>query len=331
MIWIKFFISALIIVLAGTHLTRYVDELSDRLNLGKAWIGAVLLGMITSLPEAILSVYSIVRLDALDLAVGNILGSNNINPMILVIMDCVYRKGSITDAVHFGRSHRASMLFAMILSVMVIVEMWHPVAQVGPVSLGSIAIVIFYFWGMWRLSQYKDEAPEGAEHITDLPSMDVKGSLGSLIARLCLAAAVVIVGAIWLADAGDGIAAATGLGRTFVGSIFIAFVTSLPEIVVSLAALRMGSLDLAVGNIFGSNMTNLSFVFICDLASVRGPVLALVGGAHYVTIGLSMVLMTIAFFGFTSRPKKMFAGVGLDSILMLVTFVAGSALLFYLR
>ena len=86
-----------------------------------------------------------------------------------------------------------------------------------------------------------------------------------------------------LAQSADEIALQTGLGRTFVGSIFLALVTSLPEMVVSLSALKMGAFDLAIGNIFGSNMTNMFIVFFVFLSPIlRGPILYDVGSTHIV-------------------------------------------------
>ncbi len=73
-----------------------------------------------------------------------------------------------------------------------------------------------------------------------------------------LASGVAIVGAAtWLARAGDQIATTTGLGGLFVGVALTATATSLPELVASIAAVRMGAFNLAVANLFGSNALNM--------------------------------------------------------------------------
>lgn len=94
LIWLQFFISAVIIIIAGTKLSLYADVISERTGLSKAWIGMILLGVVTSLPEVATSVASAVKINAPDLAFGNIFGSNMINLFIIPLTDVAYRKRS---------------------------------------------------------------------------------------------------------------------------------------------------------------------------------------------------------------------------------------------
>jgi len=135
----------------------------------------------------------------------------------------------------------------------------------------------------------------------------------------------------WLAKSADAIAQQTGLGGTFFGSIFLAFVTSLPELVVSLSALRLGSLDLAIGNIFGSNMTNMFILFFCSLFHRGGPILGAVSKVHVITAALSILLTYVAVKGIFDRNKKTVFGLGWDSLIMIFFFVAGTGILYTLR
>jgi cation:H+ antiporter len=150
-------------------------------------------------------------------------------------------------------------------------------------------------------------------------------------AGLIISAVLVVGGAMWLARSADTIAVETGLGETFVGSIFLAIVTSLPEMVVSLSALQMGSLDMAIGNIFGSNMANMFIVFLCGLFHRGGPLLGAVVPTHMFTAALSMLLVHIAMKGIAMRNKKTFFGLGWDSIIMLLVFFFGTLYLYRVR
>jgi len=246
MYWFEFFISAGIIVFAGIRLTIYADKLSDELQLGKVWIGIILLGLVTSLPEAITSLVSIVSLGANNLAIGNLLGSNNFNPMLIVVMDVLYRQGALTSTIQPNSLHKVSACFAILLSGIVIVDIIFnvPVLNIRGVSLsaGSLMIAVCYFVGMRKLallSTGKTVITPSSER-----SSQQNATMVRIWAQLLINAALVIVGAIWLAKSADIIAQQTGLGGTFFGSIFLAFVTSLPELVVSLSALRHGSGDL---------------------------------------------------------------------------------------
>jgi cation:H+ antiporter len=71
---------------------------------------------------------------------------------------------------------------------------------------------------------------------------------------------------VWLSSIGDRLATTTGLSRSFVGNLFLAISTSLPEIAASLAAIRLGAIDLAIGNVLGSNLFNILLFAIYDLA-----------------------------------------------------------------
>ena len=152
MYWLEFFISAAIIILAGIRLTVCADKLSDELQIGKVWIGIILLGITTSLPEAITSLTAIISLRANDLAIGNLLGSNNFNPMLIVFMDVLYRQGSITNALKPNISHQVSARFAIVLTFLVIFDIMFngafPAFPVGSLSVGSILIPVFYFIGI---------------------------------------------------------------------------------------------------------------------------------------------------------------------------------------
>jgi cation:H+ antiporter len=80
-----------------------------------------------------------------------------------------------------------------------------------------------------------------------------------------LNAAVVVGAAIFLPRIAEGIAEMIGLGRTFVGTIFVAVSTSLPELTVTIASFRLGAIDTAVGNLFGSNLFNMAILAVDDL------------------------------------------------------------------
>ena len=331
MYWLEFIISAVIIVIAGTRLTVCADKVSDELNLAKAWIGIVLLGVATSLPEAITSLVAIITLKANDLAVGNLLGSNNFNPILIVIMDILYRKGSVTDAVRPDRSHTVSANFAIALSFLVIFDMLfngaYPAAHWGRFSLGGLLIAVCYVIGMRQLARLGagQAMVTGDKPLTRAPARQ------RLWIELLLSIVFVVIGAMWLTESADMIAAKTGLGRTFVGSIFLAVVTSLPEMVVSLSAMRMGALDLAIGNIFGSNMANMFILFVCSLFNPSRPLLMTVAPKHMFTAALSILLVHTAIRGIMNKNKKKFLAMGWDSIAMIILFIAGTAFLYSVR
>ncbi len=329
MYWLEFIISAIVIIIAGVVLTKNADLLSERLQLGKAWIGIVLLGFVTSLPEAIASLVSIVSLQTYDLAIGNLVGSNNFNPMMLVMMDMIYREGAVTNAIKPHRSHFASASFAIILTLVVITEIFVALPAWGPLSVGSILIVAIYFGGMWRLSKLNADDPELSQEA--LVPVDKSISLKRIWVSLTISSIVVILGAMVLARSADTIAEQSGLGATFVGSFLLACVTSLPEMVVTVSAVRLGSLDLAIGNVFGSNMTNVFILFFSSLFYTEQPILRVVSSTHALTAFFSIIFTIIVLGGIKIKNKKTFARLGIDSWMLIVLFLGATYVLYQLR
>lgn len=322
MIWLQFIISALIILIAGIQLTKFADELSEALCLGKLWIGVVLLGLITSLPEAGSSIVSVAMLQAGDLAVGNVVGSNNFNLLLIVLLDIGYRRDAITNVITYSRAQFVSAMFALVLSIVVVLEI--SLAQlitlpsVFGVGFGSMALVVLYFWGMRRVYVTSDHGCG----IEDVDERRNKYSLLKIYSGLVISALCVVGAAVFLANAADEIAQATGWGRTFVGSLFLAMSTSLPEMVVTFSALRIGQADLAIGNIFGSNMTNMFLLSLCDPFVRAGSLLQHVSTAHIFTASAGFILTWIVLAGLRQQKKYKILGMGWDSWMILAVYAA---------
>jgi cation:H+ antiporter len=142
-------------------------------------------------------------------------------------------------------------------------------------------------------------------------------------------ALVIVAAGAWLPFVGAQLADAMGWHRSFVGTLFVAGATSLPEVVVTLAAVRAGALDLAIGNLLGSNLFNMLILGIDDLAYSRGPLLADVSAVHAVS-ALSAVMMTgVAIVALVYRPStRLFRLVGWSSIVLFALYLLNSFVLF---
>jgi cation:H+ antiporter len=144
-------------------------------------------------------------------------------------------------------------------------------------------------------------------------------------------AVVVVVSAMFLPKIGEAIAETTGLGQTFVGNIFIAVSTSIPEVVVSIAAVKLGAINLAVGNLLGSNIFNIFILGIDDIFFIKGPILSFVTQGHEIP-GLSAIAMTsIAIIGLTYRAANKKLVLAWDSAGIVLMFVINLVLLYLLK
>ncbi len=345
LIWLQFFISAVIIIIAGAKLSLYANVISERTGLSKAWIGMVLLGVVTSLPELATSLASAVRINAPDLALGNVLGSNIFNLMIIVLLDFLYKSGSITSKANTNRAHIFSATLTLLLSTVVIAGIFInskvAVLNIGNFGLDSIMIAIIYIIGMRLIFKFETEKLS-AQAMDKQPVFfrykplhhSYGGNMGLTLSKsyvgFIVAAILVISSGIWLAGVGEEIAKATGWGRTFVGTILLAIVTSFPELVVSVTALRLGSIDLAFGNIFGSNMLNLFIIPITDIAYRAGAILTFVSQTHILTACLGIFLTCVVIIGLIRREKKSILHLSWDTIVMVLGYLFGTYMLFRL-
>jgi len=300
MIWLLFASAAAVIVLGGTQLAHYGDVLGEKSGWGRSWIGVVLLAATTSLPE-LFTGFSATALAGLpEIAVGDVLGSCMFNLLILSLMDAVQPEPLSTRA-HQG--HALSIGFGLLLVGIVGVGLVSAsrVPALGWVGLSAPALILVYFAAM-RVVFRHERARRAAERRDVAEELQYASiSLRTAAWRYGLAALAVIGAALPLPELGAELARRTGLGEAFVGSLFIAMTTSLPEIVVSLAAVRLGAVDLGISNVLGSNLFNMLILGLDDLFYRQGPLLAAVGPSHTVSVAALVMMNAVFLIGLTYK------------------------------
>jgi cation:H+ antiporter len=128
---------------------------------------------------------------------------------------------------------------------------------------------------------------------------------------------------------GEALAVTMGWNETFVGTIFLALVTSVPELVISIEAVRIGAVDLAIGGILGSNLFDLLILAFADMAYLKGPILAAASGVHMLTAITALTMTGIAVVGLCSRPKAaVFRVIGWASLAILAVALFSALVLF---
>lgn len=318
---------AALVIFAGSKLSRYGDEIGKVTGLGGFWVGVMLLAISTSLPEvftAIGCVLLAIPPGGPNLAVGNVLGSNLFNLMIIVLLDLFYQKKTPYLLEVSPRHVLSSSLGLLLCSIacfsIILNSIRGKTFALFGVGLDSILILFTYLFGAWLIfCMEKSESGGIAAPEESSPTLYLKFGL-------CV---IVVIGAsLWLGHLGDVIAKSTGLSHTFVGSIFLAITTSLPEVVVSLSALRLGNHGMALGNVLGSNMINMTIIPIADLFFGGSPILSVVLPSHALTALLVIILTSILIIGLLSRSKRMIFGLGWTTASMFVIYLLGNLLLF---
>jgi cation:H+ antiporter len=153
-------------------------------------------------------------------------------------------------------------------------------------------------------------------------------TLKFIITRYVFFALIIIVSALTLPYFADHIAEFTGLGRSFVGTFFLAVSTSLPEIAVSLAAVRMGSIDLAVGNLLGSNLFNILILAIDDILYTKGHILKDASANNLLSVFSTILMTAVVIIGLSFRVKGKRYLLAWDAMLVGIIYVINLFLLY---
>jgi len=327
MIWVQFAGTALVIVLAGVRLARYGDVLGEKSGLGRSWIGVVLLAATTSLPELFTGVGATVFAALPDVALGDVLGSCMFNLLILSIMDAVQPE-PISARAHQG--HALSIGFGLLLTGVAgigLVANRH-LPSLGWVGGHSLALIALYFVAMRIVFAHEKQrrARETQEVAAELQYAQI--STRSALAHYGAAAAAVVTAALLLPRLAGELARQTGLGEAFVGSLFVAITTSLPEIVVSLAAVRIGALDLGIANVLGSNLFNLLILGLDDVFYRPGPLMAAASASHGASVAAIVIMNALFLIGLTHKVMTKRFVVAWDTGAIAAVYVLAVALLY---
>lgn len=337
MAWVQFTVAAVLIIIAGTKLTRSADALGKWFGLGSGWAGVLLLPLATSLPEFVTTLRA-TTIQAPDLAVGNLFGSNLFNITIIALVDILQGKGSLLYRVRQG--HVLAATLGIVLMAMAALAILLPLPTLWGSWLGVSTLIIFgtYLLAAKLLTMFEkksffpeEEHPLGSDgkktgESTPLASYPPRKAFMHFI----LSSVVILGAGIALTDASDIIAIETGLGRTFVGSIMLAVATSLPEVVTTSTAVRLGKIEMAMGNIFGANVFNMFILSIVDIFYLDGPLLQTISTGHIVTALMGIILTSIAIIGLVYRSQRSIGWIGFDSILIVFVYLIAFSVLFFL-
>ncbi len=321
MVWIKFIVCIVVIFIAGRKVARYGDIIAEKTGLGGVWIGLVLIAVLTSLPELFNGISAVTLVGAPGLTIGNLLGANMFNLFNLALLDLAHRNGSILSIV--GRTHRLTGIFSLIMVIFVagfiLISNRLHIMDIGWIGWYTPFIILLYLFFARIIYRYERRHPSLKE--TQFEYADK--SLRHTYLYFSISAVFIIGAGIWLAFIGNEISLVYGWGQSFVGSLFLAFTTTLPEITVSFAAMRIGANDLAVANLIGSNLFNLTIISIDDLLYVKGPVLAAVSETHLIT-AFTVMLMTIVFIIGLSHRHQRFFRLSWWNITLILLFLLGA-------
>ena len=333
-----FGVAAAAIWIAGIQLSHSTDALDDLLGIGQALGGAILLAIATNLPEVAITAAAALA-HQLGIAIGNILGGIAIQTVVLVGLDIAMGpKSALTTRAASLVLGLESMLVILVLAVAVMGSQLPGYHLHGRVEPAALVIAIFWLAGVWLLNRARrglpwhdstGTAPGGQEKPRGHSRSVHASRLGLVraIAVFAVAAAVTLVAGFVVERTGVRIAGHIGLSGVVFGATILAAATALPELSTGLTAVKLGDYQLAVSDIFGGNAFLPVLFLLAGLLSGTAVLPQAQPTDIYLT-ALGMVLTVVYGWGLITRPKRQVLRMGLDSVTVLVLYVAGIAGLF---
>lgn len=328
-IWLSLLSCLAAMGFAGARLSRYGDIIAEKSGMSRGWAGLILLATVTSLPELVTGVSSVTVANVPDIAVGEIMGSCVFNLLIIMLLDFLYREESVYTRARQGNVLSAAYGIALIGFIGFNLFLYHEDAapSLGYVGLYTPVILLLYLLAMRSLYRY--ERAQVRDYVEDRVDLHPDMTLKQAVQGYVTSSIVVVAAGVWLPFIVKDLATAMAWEQSFVGTLFVAAVTSAPEVVVTLAALRLGAIDLAIGNLFGSNLFNTAILAVEDLAYLPGPLLAHVSMAHAVSAFSAMMMGGLAVVGLVVRPvSRVFRTVSWISLLLLVIYLLNTLFLY---
>jgi cation:H+ antiporter len=330
LLMVVFAIAAGVVIVCSLRATGLADVIADRTRLGEAIIGATLLGAATSLSGTVVSVTAASSGDA-SFAISNAIGGIAAQTLFLAIGDLVYRRANLEHAV----AEPANLFQCVVLIGMLSLPLAAMTApDVTLAGLHPVSVLLFLVYAtsvrlaaqmretpMWRPTQTyltRHDTPEDAaeEHRSATGPLLIFGGL------VCLMGA----GGWVISLGGAELITRYGLASSLVGALVTAVATSLPELVTTLAAIRRGALQLAVGGIIGGNTFDVLFLVLSDMAYRDGSIYHAMTPADVFWIATGLLMTSVLLAGLILRQKKGPVGIGVESVLLFAIYAGAVAL-----
>lgn len=328
-VWLQLAVCLVVIGIAGWRLSRYGDILAEKTGLSASWIGLILLATATSLPELVTGISAVTVANATDIAVGNVLGATVFNLAFLVMLDFLYRKESL-----YSRAAQGHILSAALGALLIafagfglLLDQAGFSPTLGHVGLYTPLLALIYLLAMRVVYQYEKRtlaefAEAAAARYPEITMRQAWMGYG-------LAAAAIVAAGSWLPFVAKDLAGFMGWEQSFVGTVLVAAITTAPEAMVTLSALRIGAVDMAIANLLGSNLFNIVILAVNDLFYAPGPLFAVVSPSHVMTALTAVMMSALVIVGLIYRPQgRGVAGVSWISVGLFMLYLLNTWLLF---
>jgi cation:H+ antiporter len=309
----------LLILLGASGLTDGAASIAKRFKIPSIVIGLTIVAFGTSTPELAVSVSSALKGSA-DIAIGNVVGSNIFNTLMIVGCTALFAPIVITRS-----TLRKEIPLCILSSIVLLIcanDIFFDKSEDNVLSItdGLIMLCFFIIFLGYTFAIVSNNRTESSNEEEEIKQMPIFKSTLYIIGGLC----ALIFGGQWFVEGASGIARGLGVSESIIGLTLVAGGTSLPELATSIVAALKKNPEIAIGNVIGSNLFNIFFVLGCSATTTP---LHLSGITNFdlLTLVASGILLWLFGLFFAKRTITRIEG----SILILC-YIAYTAALIYM-
>lgn len=341
-IWLNsifFMLAASVIWISGIRLSQYADAISDRLRIGKAFMGLVFLAGATELPELVTTITASIEGNA-RLVLNNMFGGITMQTAILAIADAVLIHATLTFYPRKPTPALEGTLLCLLLSILLAVTFLGDIALFWNIGLGAIFFSVAYWMAITLLRNYDRKTGWHPVEIIEDDDKSIMLASGKVLDKTelkrlywlsALATTAILIAGILLVSIAEALAKQSGLGSSFIGVTLLAASTSLPELSTTISAIRLGAYTMAISNIFGSNLIMLALLLPADIFYREGVLLKHADRSAQFAIITGIIVSAVYVIGLLVRHKKRYFNIGIDSLCVLAIYMISLIVFYNLR
>lgn len=318
-----------VVLLVSLRMTDLADTIADRAGWGEALVGGLVLGGATSLSGLTVSITSAASGDA-SLAFSNGVGGIAAQTVFLAVADAVYRRANLEHAAAEPAAMLQGVLLMGLLTLPLVAFAAPPFTVLGVHPI-TVVMVLAYLYGLRLIHEVRTRpmwspvrTPETREDVPEDPAEAHRSPLRPALIFAGLAVVLALSG--WaIAQVAGVLVVRSGLSSSLVGALVTAVLTSLPELVTTIAAVRRGALQLAIGGIIGGNTFDSLFLAASDVAYRDGSLFHAVQRDDLYWLATGLLMTAVLLAGQIRRQPQGFARIGFESVSLFVIYAAAVA------
>lgn len=322
LVTLQFAACALLIGWAGWKLTGYADRIATLTGWSSSWVGLALLATVTSMPELATGISAVAVHSTPDVAIGDVAGSCVVNLALLALVEVLHGKRA-----HYagtGKDMALVLGWTILLLATATASFSAPLRDLAILHVSPFSPMLLLLYGLaMRNIHASTNQPAQADAVQAADAARQRETR-QVALRFAGAAICVVAAGSALPFLAMRIVALSGLSATFVGTLLVALVTSLPEIVVAVGAVRLGEHRMAQAGLLGSNLFDVPILAIDDLFLPGRSLFGAGAGSHVLTLLTAIAMSGVVAITLASAPRARIGGLTVGGLVLVLLFATST-------